>query len=257
MKAIGQHLDEMGRNAEAWNRKPILRRVYAGFYQRIVALLQTDLPGRVVEIGSGIGNIKSALPQAICTDLFTNEWLDLVCDGYELPFSDATLSHLVLFDVFHHLETPMAFLREAHRVLVPGGRLIIFEPFLSITGRLVYGLFHHEPLGLGEPINSSPFPPGERRYYAAQGNATRFFFGSSWSGCPAGWECFHREAFSSFNYLLSGGYAKPAFYPEAMFGFWQRLDKWLSRCPRVFGARCLLGLRRLQEPRSHSRDPGS
>ena len=55
----------------------------------------------------------------------------MVCDGYELPFRDAALSHLVLFDVFHHLRAPNAFLREARRVLTPRGRLILFEPYIS------------------------------------------------------------------------------------------------------------------------------
>jgi len=35
------------------------------------------------------------------------------------------LSHLILFDVFHHLRAPNAFLREARRVLTREGRLIL------------------------------------------------------------------------------------------------------------------------------------
>ena len=53
------------------------------------------------------------------------------CDGYELPFRSASLSHLVLFDVFHHLCAPNAFLQEARRVLGHTGRLILFEPYIS------------------------------------------------------------------------------------------------------------------------------
>ena len=49
------------------------------------------------------------------------------------PFVERSLSHLVLFDVFHHLRAPNAFLREARRVLTPSGRLILFEPYISWT----------------------------------------------------------------------------------------------------------------------------
>ena len=128
---LTRHQTEIQRNLEAWQKKPLLRTIYAGFYRRIVYLLDTSLPGRLVEIGSGVGNLKSHLPEAISTDLFPNPWLDLVCDGYELPFLAGCLSHLILFDVFHHLRAPNAFLREARRVLTREGGLILFEPYIS------------------------------------------------------------------------------------------------------------------------------
>jgi SAM-dependent methyltransferase len=242
--AIGQHLEEMSRNQKAWENKPVLREIYAEFYRRIAALVDPTLPGPIVEIGSGIGNLKSVIPGAIRTDLFENPWLDVVCDGYELPFRDGALSHLVLFDVFHHLEAPAAFLREAWRAVVPGGRIIIFDPFISLTGRVAYGLFHHEPLGLRQPINLSPAPPRPRGYYAAQGNATRLFFRRAPAGFLRGWDTYHREAFSGFGYLLSGGYSKPTLYPAGLLQPLRKIDRALSRWPRLFGARCLVGLRK-------------
>jgi SAM-dependent methyltransferase len=173
---LGQHQTEIERNRRAWESKPLLREIYASFYRRILGLMDRSLPGRVVEIGSGIGNLKSHLPEAITTDLFPNPWLDLVCDGYELPFASGSLSHLILFDVLHHLQRPNAFLREARRALREDGRLILFEPFISWSSLPVYGLLHHEPVGLGRPIDLSDAAPNPRDYYAAQGNATRLFF---------------------------------------------------------------------------------
>jgi hypothetical protein len=113
MTPLEQHQLEIQQNLRSWEGKPLLQKIYAGFYRRIVALVDSQLPGRVVEIGSGIGNLKAHLPGAIATDLFPNPWLDLACDGYDLPFKDGSLSHLVLFDVFHHLRAPNAFLKEA------------------------------------------------------------------------------------------------------------------------------------------------
>jgi hypothetical protein len=48
---------------------------------------------------------------------------------------------------------------------------------------------------------------------------------------------------SSFAYLLSGGYSKPCVYPASCLGSVQSLDRFLSRWPKLFGARCLVGLR--------------
>jgi hypothetical protein len=92
---LEQHQAEIQQNLRSWEAKPLLQEIYAGFYNRIVALIDERVPGRIVEIGSGIGNLRLHLPRALATDLFPNPWLDLVCDGYELPFCDGTISHLV------------------------------------------------------------------------------------------------------------------------------------------------------------------
>jgi SAM-dependent methyltransferase len=240
-----QHQTEIERNLLAWQRKPLLQQIYSGFYQRIVGLIDYSIPGQIVEIGSGIGSLKSHLPQALATDLFPNPWIDRVCDAYEMPFRDGTLSHLVMFDVFHHLSTPSAFFREARRVLAPSGRVILFEPYISGTSHLVYKFFHHEPVAWKEPINLATAVSRPLDYYAAQGNATRLFFRKEVPGWPEDWTLIHAKAFSCFHYLFSGGYSKPAMYPGALLRTFQKLDLNLSRWPRWFGGRCLIGLERL------------
>src|SRR2546426_8011322 len=189
---LTQHQTEIQRNLQAWQNKPLLRRLYAGFYERIVALLDTSsLHGRIVEIGSGVGNLKSHLPGAVSTDLFPNPWLDVVCDGYELPFVNGSLSHLILFDVFHHLRAPNAFLREARRVLTHEGRLILFEPYISWSSFPVYVLFHHEPVAWRATIDFAETLPRPRDYYAAQGNATRLFFRHEQRDWLSDWSLIH------------------------------------------------------------------
>ena len=239
---LEQHNVEIQDNLRSWEGKPLLRRIYADFYRRIVALMDRSLEGRILEIGSGIGNLKSQVPEAISSDLFPNPWLDVVCDGYELPFRDDSLSHLILFDVFHHLEAPVAFLNEARRALRQGGRVIIFDPCISLASWPVYGLLHHEPIGWSTTINfDGEFPP-PRDYYAAQGNATRLFFRDQFPDWLPGWEVRHAEALAAFSYLFSGGFSKPAMYPAFAYPLLKGLDGLLSIAPRLFAARCLVAL---------------
>jgi SAM-dependent methyltransferase len=176
---VGQHNLEIQANAEHWHRKPLLQRIYRDFYSEIAGELRSDLPGETVEIGSGIGNLKTVVPEALATDIFPNPWLDRIENAYAMSFEDVSVANLILFDVWHHLEYPGTALAEFHRVLAPEGRLIIFDPAMGILGRIVYGLFHHERLALKDEIRwRAPvgFSPGEMTYYAAQGNAQRIFF---------------------------------------------------------------------------------
>ncbi len=242
MAGLDQHQIEIRENQQAWESKPLLRQIYAGFYEAIRKLIDPNISGIVVEIGSGIGNLKTHVRNVVCTDLFPNPWLDVVCDGYRLPLRDGSVSHLVLFDVFHHLQTPGAFLKEARRVLVKSGRLILFEPYISLASYPVYGMFHHEPVAWREPIDFSDAPPRGHDYYAAQGNATRLFFGNEKPGFASDWQVFFKTANSAFAYLLSGGYSKPAFYPITLLPVMNWIDTKLSTMPDIFASRCLVGL---------------
>jgi SAM-dependent methyltransferase len=241
MTPIEQHQLEIQKNLRVWHKKPLLRKLYGEFYRRIVSLMDPTLSGPVVEIGSGIGNLKSCFPDAIGTDLFPNPWLDVVSDGYEMPFRDASVSHLVLVDVFHHLRAPRAFLREARRVLTKSGRLILFEPYISVLSFPAYTL-HHEGVNWREPIFMGEELKRPRDYYTGQGNTTRLFFTNEYEGWLTHWKVFHAERIVSLRYLLSGGYSKPALWPERYLGLLEKIESRLSPWPKLFAARCLIGL---------------
>ena len=63
-----------------------------------------------------------------------------------LPFADAALGALVLFDVLHHLPDPRRFFQEASRALRPAGRIVLCEPYVSLLSYPVYKFLHDEPL---------------------------------------------------------------------------------------------------------------
>lgn len=247
MSAIGlsteQHRIEAERNAVIWQRKPILRRVYAEFYREIVKWIDRNKPGRVVEIGSGIGNLREQIPDAIRSDTFWKPWLDVVCNGYALPFSHGSVSHLILFDVFHHLQYPMRFLSEARRVLAPGGRVVLLEPYISTASRMVYKLGHKEPIRWTDSIDfCDELPVGPMPYYAAQGNATRIFFQKERARLE-GWTIEHAEAFACFSYFLTRGFSGCSLYPPVLFPLLRGLDRVISRWPMRWAGRCLVVLR--------------
>jgi SAM-dependent methyltransferase len=52
----------------------------------------------------------------------------LVGDAQELPYADESFDRVVCNGAIHHLPDVQAALRELHRVLVPGGRIVLYEP---------------------------------------------------------------------------------------------------------------------------------
>jgi SAM-dependent methyltransferase len=55
---------------------------------------------------------------------------DVFYDGQRFPFPDARFETVFASQVFEHVFNPDAFLAEAHRVLVPGGQLLMTMPFV-------------------------------------------------------------------------------------------------------------------------------
>jgi SAM-dependent methyltransferase len=242
---VGQHNLEIQANTEHWRRKPLLRQVYRDFYSEIACELRSDLPGETVEIGSGIGNLKTVVPEALATDIFPNPWLDRVENAYALSFEDGSVANLILFDVWHHLEYPGTALTEFHRVLAPEGRLIIFDPAMGILGRIVYGFFHHEPLALGDEIRwraPADFSPEKMTYYAAQGNAQRIFFSDEGAGELDDWRTVRRSLFAGIPYVASGGFRGPQLYPQVLLPTLRVIDRVASRVPALFATRLLVTL---------------
>jgi SAM-dependent methyltransferase len=248
---LGQHNIEIQRNRQAWQRKPMLREIYHGFYRLISTRIDPAVPGPVIELGSGMGRIKDIIPQCRTTDLFANPWLDGQENCYQLSFADNSTSNLILFDVWHHLRYPGTALGEFHRVLAPGGRLILFEPAASWLGRLVYNFFHHEPVAVRDPITwdaPADFSPGNADYYAAQGSATRLFWWGEGHERLAGWRLREVHPLASFAYFASGGFSGPQLGGRFLHGLMRGLDTLTAPFPRIFAARLLVVLEKRNAP---------
>ncbi len=245
MTDIDQHNVEIHENLAHWRRKPLLREVYAGFYREIAARLDGRPEGPVVECGSGIGNLKSVIPEAVATDLFPNPWIDRTENVFALSFADNSVAALILFDVFHHLEYPGTALAEMHRVLKPGGRLVLFEPAAGLLGRLALGLFHHEPLALAQPITwSAPanWDPRSTRYYAAQGNAWRIFRRGEFADRLAGWTVREVGYRPALTWLLCGGFRGPQLCPRFALPLVRALECGLAIVPSLSATRMLVAM---------------
>lgn len=242
---IDLHQEFIQKNIEYWNRKPLLKILYGDFY-RLIAQKLSHLPeSKVVELGSGLGNIKEFIPDCLRTDLFPNPWIDQVENAYQLSFQDESISDLIMTDVFHHLRYPGTALQEFHRVLRRGGRVIMLEPAVSLLGLIVYGAMHSEPIALTRRIEwlaPQGWSAADIDYYAAQGNATRVFLGKNHGSLLSQWSSIETVRLSALAYAASGGFSGPQLYPKSVLMLIKGVEKVLDLFPALFATRLLIVL---------------
>lgn len=137
---------------EVWNAKKALRLLYRDYHRQ---LFENCPQGAVLDIGGGTAHVKEFRSDVIAADILHFPGIDVVADAHRLPFSDGFFSGVIMLDVLHHLEQPVEFLKEASRVLRPGGRLAMIEPAITTLAGPFYHRFHEEPVDM----KADPFAP--------------------------------------------------------------------------------------------------
>lgn len=180
----------MSLDATTWSRRCYT--LWAPFYdllarfgkqrRRSLALLALQSGERVLIVGAGTGADLPLIPEGVsvvATDL-TPAMLDRarprarpgvelrVMDGQALDLPDASFDAVILHLIVAVIPDPVACLREAARVLRPGGRIAVFDKFLPdgarpspprrLANALTRRLFSDINRRLGEILQKSGAP---------------------------------------------------------------------------------------------------
>ncbi len=115
------------------------------------ALSKLSQGGRILDAGAGEQLYRSYcshltyVSQDFCEHegtgnnrgLQTGSWdtsqIDIISDITAIPAPDASFDAILCTEVFEHIPDPIAALNEFHRLLRPGGKLILSAPFCSLT----------------------------------------------------------------------------------------------------------------------------
>ncbi|MFI5183629.1 MAG: class I SAM-dependent methyltransferase [Vicinamibacteria bacterium] len=237
-------LEKLEEHRRLWSRKPVLALVYRVWFESLLGAISTS--GRILEVGAGPGFLaefarRSRAARWIATDVLEAPWNDLVADALRLPARDGTIDAVVGLDVIHHLAEPERFFEEAARVLAPGGRLAVVEPWITPFSYPIYRFLHQE----GCDTRLDPWHP------FGNGSAKEAFDGDGgvFTGLvrslPAdGWRRFgfgppRLTLMNGFAYLLSLGFREGSLLPRAATPLFLALDRHLDALSRVFALRAL------------------
>jgi SAM-dependent methyltransferase len=131
-RVLSEMIPEMSKNVAA-------ERVYARLRSLLVAANKIS---NVLVVGGGVtgSGMESLLNdkriRLIETDAAIAERTQLICDGHDLPFADASMDAVVVQAVLEHVVDPVRCVEEIFRVLKPGGLVYSDTPFMQqVHGR--------------------------------------------------------------------------------------------------------------------------
>jgi SAM-dependent methyltransferase len=217
--------------------KPALKEFYEGIYTRYAASIAAcPAAGLKVELGSGGGFARQAIPDLITTDVLPYEGIDRIVDATKMPFEDASVRFLGMLNVFHHIPDVEAFLREAARCLVPGGRLVIIDQHPGWIGKPILQFLHHEPFR----------PDAENWRFDSTGPLSGANGALAWIVFVRDLKRFQQEfaalrllkyqPFAPLSYWLAGGLKSWSLLPGMALGLAAAMDRTLLRVSKDFGS---------------------
>ncbi len=114
-----------------------------------VAKYRADSNTRVLEIGAGeIRKNTDLFPNLTTLDVSAEKRPDIVADAHTLPVPDESFDMIVCSEVLEHLYDPARAVREMHRVLRPGGTVVLTTRFMFPVHDAPHDYFRFTPYGL-------------------------------------------------------------------------------------------------------------
>jgi len=126
--------------------RPLLKYCYDIWYRGMAAANNGAAfkPGETLELGSGGSLLSDHVPHLITSDVVEGVAARVI-DGRALPFQDESMQAIFMTHTFHHIPDVARFLKEADRVLKPGGFVAMVEVAHTPLARVFFDKFHPEP----------------------------------------------------------------------------------------------------------------
>lgn len=216
--------------------KPSLYRFYAEVYQAYQdCLTRSCQDGIALELGSGASFAKEFIPELVTSDLIGYPGVDRVEDATHLSFATNSLKAIFMMNVLHHIPDCEKFFNEAVRCLKPGGRIFIFDQYLSAMSWFIFRFLHHEPLNLHQTdwrFNSSgPLSDANGAMANIIFERDRAKFDQLYQNQL---KVVNYQPHSPLRYWLTGGLKSWSLLPIKFFPLATQVDRWLAKPSKLF-----------------------
>ena len=95
----------------------------------------------------------------------SNERIDVYYNGTSIPFASDYFDSVVCFEVLEHVFNPIDFLKEANRVIRPGGYAIFTVPFIWDEHEQPFDYARYSSFGLNHLFENSGFTVIKKQKY--------------------------------------------------------------------------------------------
>ena len=228
--------ENINQNFKIFQKKKKLREAYFKIYKIISKYIKPDQTN--LEIGSGFGYLKRFSPNLITSDFPKNEFVDKEVNAYFIKNETNYYDNIILIDVFHHLEFPKKALNQFHSVLKKNGHLIIADVHLGLIPKLIFKLFHHEPVNFETKISLLDKKFEINDYFSNQSYYQRIILEDEEKIRSEYFNLKQTYNWSDFRYIFTGGFSNKQYLPNIVLSIVHLLDeKIFSFFPKIFSVR--------------------
>lgn len=145
--------DEKRASIKRFVKRKILRvpKLYIGasLHDRLKKKYVTDSPQDRVILNFGSGHERLFEQENFINfDIFPHNNAHVAGDGHELPFLNDSIDVVWLCAVLEHIRQPFQVMQEVHRVLKPGGHVLISVPFIQEQHGFPHDYFRYTTNGM-------------------------------------------------------------------------------------------------------------
>jgi SAM-dependent methyltransferase len=129
--------------------------------ERSIALLARELNGDFLDVGCGTQPYLAYfthIPKKTACDFDAGRGnVDFACPADNVPLPDACMDSILCTEVLEHVPEPMAVWKEFHRLLRPGGKVLLTTPMYWPAHELPYDFYRYPEHGLRRLAKESGF----------------------------------------------------------------------------------------------------
>ena len=209
-----------------------------------------------LEVGAGAGFSKYFIKNKdfLISDIQNHNHLDLKnIDAQNTKLEKESFDFIIASNMLHHVPFPLKFLNEMHRILKPGGKLIIQEAYCSLIFQLITIIMKHEGFDFTKDVWSDKESMSEiEDAWAGNIAVPHLIFDDKEKFKIKFQNKFsvkHDKIYECIIFLNSGGVTSKTYYlpmNSLFLKFFNLVDKYLVKVfPKIFGMGRQLVLQKL------------